>query len=210
MERASTAITAKLPRDVSVGTGNFAWNDLCWLAAWQIQARLATLVLVGLVAVVSLWAALTIMLSWSLMATFGYCLCRQRGLPDLLENSRPKPINAPELAWMRWALLSLLKAWLVGVQAFIFSRTVGWLLMRPDRRWRARLVRVVVLGIGLTLFGVTASHHMLRKAGYAEGDLLRFSFVGSFLHVPYQILLSAAVVRAAWTVFSSRTVWPSF
>lgn len=176
-----------------------AWNGVGLIAAWEIQSQLATLTLVALLAVVPIVPTLAVMLCWSFVAGAIYCYGRRRGLPDLLEEGTKgepdaKPCKAEALGWVA---LSIFKAWLAGIQPFIYSRTVCRLLVKPANCWRMRLARGAVLTVGLTLFGVTTAHHMLRKAGYSEGRIFRLSLVGSCLNVPYRILLSAAVINLA-------------
>jgi hypothetical protein len=125
------------------------------------------------------------------------------GLPDLFENSR---VSAPGSAKGRYAgfttmAFTLVKACLVGVQPFIYCRSLGFLL-RPAASLPRRVARLAVLWTGLTLFGVTATHHLLQKAGYSGGELLNFSYFGTMLNVAYRILISAVLVNAATGVVS--------
>jgi hypothetical protein len=173
------------------------WNGVGLVAAWEIQSQLATFALIGLLAVMSVLPALAIMLCWSLVAGVVYCHGRRRGMPDLLEaqaNSEPA-LARRRMTIVGSTLLSVTKAWLAGVQPFLYSRTACRVLTRPANCWRLRLARQAVLFVGLTLFGVTTAHHMLRKAGYSEGSIVRLSLAGSCLNVPYRILLSAAVLN---------------
>ena len=101
------------------------------------------------------------------------------------------------MRWLGKIGASIVRVWMVGLQAFVYSRTAGRVLLQPARCWRTRLTRIAVLGVGLTLFGVAAAHHMLAKAGLPEDRVLKLSFIGPFLNVPYRILLSAIVVNAA-------------
>jgi hypothetical protein len=48
-----------------------------------------------------------------------------------------------------------------------------------------------VLAAGATLFGVTTTHHILRKGGFEGQGLLKLSCVGSLLNVSYRTVLSA-------------------
>ena len=168
-----------------------------FVTAWEIQSQLATVTLIALVAFLPLWFAVVPMLLWSLVATGLYYASRRRGLPDLFEaGRRPKAGRASWPAMLFSTLLSAVKAWLAGVQPFIYSRTFCRVLVHPGRSIATRTARMAVLGVGLTLFGVTAAHHMLRKAGLPEDKVLRLSFVGPFLNVPYRLLLSAALINA--------------
>jgi hypothetical protein len=172
--------------------------ELGFVTLWELQSQLATIVLLALVAFAPIIVTLGVMISWSLLATCVYFHGRQRGLPDLLETTWNRPPLAPG-QWCGWAAktgFSLVKAWLAGVQPFLYSRTFARILARPANCWRMRLAHGVVLSVALTLFGVTAAHHMLRKAGLPDRRVLQLSYVGSFLNVPYRILLSAIVVNA--------------
>jgi len=91
------------------------------------------------------------------------------------------------------------RVWLAGFQAFVFSRASRRVLT-GRRRARNRLVRVGLLGVGLTLFGVTTAEHLLRRAGYRGDHLLRLCLIGPFLNVPYRTFLSAAVTHAVWSI----------
>ena len=181
------------------------WCSLGFLAAWRVQSQMATTATVGLSTLVSIWAALAVMVVWSSLATFAYYRGRSGGVPDLLARS---PLAAatgrtPWLSRIRGASVSVLKVFLAGVQPFLFSRTFCRILTKPVIGWRIRLARIAVLGFGLTLFGVTHSHHMLREAGYADGTALRISLLGSMLNVTYRIFLSAILFHSA-----SRFLFP--
>ncbi len=168
---------------------------------WEVQSYLATAALYGLLVLTSMWLTLPVMLAWSLLATVVFFHGRKRGLPDLLKD---EPLRSEQ----RWGLLGNLslyagRIWLVGIQAFLYSRTFCRVLDRePTRCRRSRLAQKAVLGVGLTLFGVTATHHMLSRAGYAGGKLLTLGMVGSICNVTYRVLLSAAVVGAVTQVMA--------
>jgi hypothetical protein len=138
------------------------------------------------------------MLVWSLVATIVCCNARRRGFPDLLArydcptNTRRPEVRLRSSAWF------VVRIWLAGVQAFIFSRTFRRHLT-GRRRTSKRLFRVALLGAGLTLFGVTTAEHLLRRAGYRGDQLMRLCLIGPFLNVPYRAFLSAAVTHAAWS-----------
>jgi hypothetical protein len=167
-----------------------------FVAAWEVQSQLATLVLVGLVATVPLAPALIVMLGWSFVACAVYCYSRRRGMPDLLEAHAARAAQEPRHVWaLKAAFLTAVKAWLAGLQPFVYSRTVCQVLSMPSQCRRIRLARGVVLFVGLTLFGVTAAHHMLRRAGYSEDRIFKLTLAGSCLNVPYRLLLSATAIN---------------
>jgi len=174
--------------------GKFSSGGL--VAAWELQSQLATIALLALVTVVSVVSALAVMIAWSLCAAILYSAARKRGLPDLLESTSAPRLSGTNVRLLIPACLGLLKAWLAGVQAFIFSRTACRVFSRPAQRWQSKMLRISVLGVGLTLFGVPAADHMLRTAGYKDARLLRLSLLAPFLNVPYRVLLSTLIVNA--------------
>lgn len=172
-------------------------NEVGFVAAWEVQSYIATAVLVALVGLLSPLAAVPVMLGWSLLAAVAYFVARKHGLPNLLEvpsggQRRPRHV----VGLCAGLAVTAVKAWLGGAQAFVYSRTVCRILSKPAHTPARRLCRVGVVGLGLTLFGVTAADHILRRAGYADGKLLRMSLLGPFLNVPYRVALSAVVVNA--------------
>ena len=172
---------------------NVAWRKAAFIGVWEGQSHLASLAYVGLVAFASIWVALGAMLVWSLIATVAFCTARERGYPNLLSS-----VNAPRRGAsniISYAALSLLRAWLAGMNAFIYSRCSGSLITARSGSCRARrLARVGALAVGLTLFGASSAEHLLRTAGYTGKRLVRMSLIGPFLHVPYRVMVSAAVV----------------
>ena len=176
------------------------WNDVGFVVAWEVQSKVATLAMIGLVAFVSIWVAVGALLVWSLVATSTYHKARQQGRPDLLENTWPAAgltglRGVPRLDWIGAAIVSVLRACLAGVQPFAYCQAFRRILHRPGRSRWVSLARSAIVGVGLTLFGVTTCHHLLRAAGYPDGQVLRLSFVGPFLNVPYRVLLSAMAVH---------------
>jgi hypothetical protein len=174
------------------------WNDVGFVAAWEVQSRAATIAMIALVAFVSIWVALGAMIVWSLVATSTYHNALQRGRPDLLKNTwlTSESRGVPLLDWIGAAIRSVLRACLAGVQPFLYCQAFSRILSRPSTCRRTSLGRTAILGVGLTLFGVTTCHHLLRAAGYPDARVLRLSFLGPFLNVPYRVLLSAFVVHA--------------
>jgi hypothetical protein len=166
-----------------------------------VQSQIATLVLVTLVAFASIWIALATMLVWALIATVGYCFARERGLPDLVTVQKPQTGTGPS-AFLRHAAGSVVKVWFIGLHNLVFARFAGAAMNGlPCRSTRCR--RLAVLTLGMTLFGVTTAEHLLRRAGFSGGSLVRRGMIGPFLNVPYRIFLSAAVMHGAIQVFDS-------
>jgi hypothetical protein len=170
-----------------------AISDAAFVVGWEVQSQISTLVLVTLVAFVSIWAALATMLVWSVVATIAYYHAREQGLPDLVTVQKPKTGNGTG-AFLRHAAGSAVKVWFIGLHNLVFARvaraSLGGL---PCRRTRWR--RLAVLSLGMTLFGATTAHHLLRSAGFSGGSLLRRGLIGPFLNVPYRIFLSAAATH---------------
>jgi hypothetical protein len=172
---------------------NVAWHKAAFIVFWEGQGYLSSLAYVALVAFATIWIAFGAMFVWSVLATLAFCAARERGYPNLLTDMPSPKREAGHLAG--YALRSVGRALLAGVNAFIFSRCSGFVLTKKHGSCRARrFARVGVLGVGLTLFGVSSAEHLLRTAGYSGGRLLRMSLIGPFLHVPYRVLVSAAVV----------------
>ncbi len=172
---------------------NVAWHKAAFIVFWEGQGHLSSLAYVALVAFASIWIALGAMFVWSVAATLVFCTARERGYPNMLsEMSLPKRRAS---SFASYAALSLVKAALAGVNSFIYARCSGFLLEEKQGCCRARrLARIGAIGLGLTLFGVSTAEHLLRSAGYSGSKLMRMSLWGPVLHVPYRVLLSAAMV----------------
>lgn len=157
--------------------------------------------LVALVAFVSIWAAMGIMLAWSLVATLAYCQAREHGLPDLVTVQRPRTSGGVS-CFLRHAAGSAVKVWFVGLHNLVFARLAGGVLCDGSTPFAKRR-RFAVLSLGMTLFGVTTAEHLLRRAGLSGKPLLRRSLIGPFLNVPYRIFLSAAVMHGVLQLMDS-------
>jgi hypothetical protein len=184
---------------------NESWNSIGFFGIWEAQSQLSAVVLLALTALVPPLLAFVPMLAWSLAATVVYCYARERGLPDLLEVKRSKePRRARSLvAAARELGLTAAKAWLAGLQSFVYSRSFCRVLGRPAITRKERFMRLGVVAVGLTMFGVSTSQHVLRRAGYSGGALLRIGFAGSALNVGYRVLLSALFVDIAARVLGT-------
>ena len=171
------------------------WRSVGFLGVWEAQSQLSTFVLVALSALLPVWLAFVPMLVWSLLATVVYYHARERGVPDLLDVAQPAVARERRglCSLARSLGVSAVKVWLAGVQSVLYARTCCRVLGTPAAGWR-KVARFGVLGVGLTMFGVTTSQHVLRRAGYQGADLLRLGFVGSCLNVPYRVLLSALFI----------------
>ncbi len=135
------------------------------------------------------------MLAWSLVAHVLYHHARERGLPDLVTIKRPERGGGP-FRFIRHAAGSAIRVWFVGLHNLLFAR-VACTVLRGGNGFAARTRRIGVLGLGMTLFGVTTAEHLLRRAGFSGSSLLYRGLIGPFLNVPYRIFLSAAVVHTA-------------
>jgi hypothetical protein len=138
------------------------------------------------------------MLTWSLVATLAYCHLRLRGLPDVFDTRwrRPSPRPNSWLPWLSATSASLVKAWLAGVQPYLYAKAVSGFLARPATRWSGRICQAAVLSPALMLFGVTAAHHLLRQAGLPSRRVLPVCCVGSVLNVSYRIVLGGVILGA--------------
>ena len=169
------------------------WHKAAFIAFWEGQGHLSTFAYVALVAFTSIWVAFGAMFVWSVLATLFFVAARERGYPNLLSSMSTPRLQPGHLAW--FAVGSVCRAWLAGVNAFAFTRCSGFLITQKQGSCRARRLALIgALGIGLTLFGVTAAEHLLRTAGYSGRKLARLTLIGPFLHVPYRVMVSAAVV----------------
>lgn len=174
------------------------WRAVGLLSIWEAQSQLSTVVLISLTALLPVWLAIGPMLAWSLIATVAYHLARQRGLPDVLDSAGAVARRGRGvLGLLRTGCLTAGRAWLAGFQAFLYTRTARRLLTNPARCRSRRLTRAGVVGLGLTLFGVSTTHHLLQRAGFSGSALLRLGFLGSLLNVTYRVLLSALVLDLA-------------
>jgi hypothetical protein len=170
-------------------------NDAAFVVAWEVQSQLATIVMFSLIAFVSIWASLATMLAWSVIACIIYHHARERGLPDLVTVEAPKRGYGPS-AFVRHAAGSAVRVWFVGLHNMVFAR-VACSVLRGGDGFEARARRAGILGLGMTLFGVTTAEHLLRRAGFKGSALLYRGLLGPFVNVPYRIFLSAAVMHAA-------------
>ena len=180
---------SRLPEKLS----SVAWHKAAFLVFWEGQGHLSSITCVALVAFANIWLAFVAMFVWSVLATLLFCAARERGYPNLLTELKAPERRSGRLAW--YTMRSVMRAWFAGLNAFVYSRCSRLLLVQKEGCCKARrIARVGVLGLGLTLFGVTSAEHLLRTAGYTGGRLLRRSLIGPFLHVPYRLMVSAAVL----------------
>lgn len=177
------------------------WHKAAFIVMWEGQGHLSSLAYVALVAFASIWVALGVMFVWSVAATFVFVAARERGYPNLLSDMSTPKRRAGNLA--SYAIVAVIRAAIAGVNAFVFTRCSGFLLEeKPGCSRTRRAARIGALGLGLTLFGVTTAEHLLRSAGYSGRRLMRMSMLGPVLHVPYKVLISAALVALLTNVFN--------
>ena len=172
------------------------WHEAAFVVGWELQSQIATVAFITLVALVSIWLALAVMLVWSVIATIAYCRAREMGYPSMLTESQARAGSRVH-STIKGAAFSFLKAWLAGFQAFAYSRVARYALVQENPCRLRRALRLLVLGVGLTLFGVTTAEHLLRKAGFTGTQLVRLGLIGPFLNVPYRLLISAGIVKFA-------------
>jgi hypothetical protein len=180
------------PLDLSHRVYESVLGDVTFSALWAVQSRLASITLLSLVALSHAWLALAVMCAWSLVATVAYFFARSHGAPDLLELGISKATGRTVSSSVADAFKSVFRIVLVGPPAFIFTKLLR--LQAPGACPRRRLCHAAVLGAGATLFGVTTTHHILRKGGFSGGRLLKLSCVGSLLNVSYRTALSALLL----------------
>jgi hypothetical protein len=154
-----------------------------------VQSRIASITLLSLVALSHAWLALGVMAAWSLLATVVYFIARVNGAPDLLELGMSKVGQRSVASSLTGAFVSLFRIVLVGPPAFIYTKLLR--LKPPGACPRRRFCHGAVLAAGATLFGVTTTHHILRKGGFEGQGLLKLSCAGSLLNVTYRTALSA-------------------
>lgn len=170
------------------------------MVGWEVQSHLSSITLIALIAFTSIWVALPVMLVWSLIATIAYCHARELGYPSLLAEEE---WHATATGAASFAARSAVKAWFAGFHTFAYAR-VATTLVSPDRSSvRGRVTRIAVLVLGMTLFGVSAAEHLLRRAGYEGKRLVQLGLMGPFLNVPYRVLISALVLHAVAGIFAS-------
>jgi len=165
---------------------------------WAVQSRLASIALFGLIAFSSVWLTLGLMFAWSIAATFVYFVARSYGAPDLLEIHMPSFNQTRVQTSLMGTFSSVFRICIVRLPAFVFTRLVR--LKAPGHCHRRRFCHGIVLAAGVTLFGVTTTHYLLRKGGFSGSSLLQLSCVGSVLNVSYRTMLNALFI-AAFTHF---------
>jgi hypothetical protein len=179
------------------------------VTVWEVQSQLATLALLAMAALTPIWLAMATMIAWALIATCAYRYARRKGFPDMLEASWRRPPAEPK-RWGRWlgsVCVSGVRAWLAGIQPYLYCLAVGRVLAAPAQSWRRGLVRKSILVVGCTLFGVTAVHHLLRRAGIAERQAFRYSLLGPFLNVPYRVMLTFIAVDVILGRVNAPFIW---
>jgi hypothetical protein len=164
-------------------------NHATFAAVWAVQSRLASITLLSLVALSHPWLGLGIMAAWSLIATVLYFVARLHGAPDLFELGMSSSARRTVASSLTGAFLWVFRIVLVGPPAFIYTKLLR--LAAPGKCVRRRFCHAAVLAAGATLFGVTTTHHILRKGGFEGRGLLKLSCAGSLLNVSYRTALSA-------------------
>jgi hypothetical protein len=171
--------------------------DGAFIVGWELQSHFSSVALIAFARFGSVGMTIPIMLIWSVVTTIAFYQARRLGRPDLLERTswgtKSRVIHVRFLSTM-W---SALKAWLAGIQAFIYARLFARLLQNSAIYWHQRAAKFTVLGFGLTVFGVPTAHHLLSKAGYRSRSLLKFALVAVFLNVPFRVLASSFLVQSS-------------
>jgi hypothetical protein len=167
-------------------------REIRFLLLWEVQSRLAGIVLLALAASAAFWIGLAVMLPWALLATVVYENRRGAGLPDVVAP----PARSETGNKRRWFAYGL-KAWLfIGWQPIAYARISGPLLRRSQGCAAARAGRFTALAFGLVFFGVTPAHHLLRKAGYGPRRTYAMNLGARFLNTPFKLAQATLVVAA--------------
>jgi hypothetical protein len=180
-------------------------SDAAFVVGWEVQSQLSTITLVTLIAFLSIWVALATMLIWSLIAHFVYVFAREHGMPSLVTVQAPKTDRGPS-TFLRHAAGSAVRVWFVGLHNMIFAH-VACSVLRGGGGFGRRARRIAILGLGMTLFGVTTAEHLLRRAGFSGSSLRYRGMIGPFLNVPYRIFLGAAVMHGLIHLVHAFAAW---
>ncbi|HEX5370368.1 MAG TPA: hypothetical protein VFY10_13210 [Dehalococcoidia bacterium] len=177
-----------------------SWRKAAFLVGWEVQSHISSITLIALVAFTSIWATLPVMLVWSAIATIAYCYARERGYPSLFTEDEWSGTASSTASYVT---RSAVKAWFAGFHAFAYARIASPMLCPSRRGLRAQTSRIALLVLGMTLFGVTAAEHMLRRAGLQGRRLVQVALLGPLLNVPYRVLLSALILHAVLGLFAT-------
>lgn len=132
---------------------------------------------------------------WGLAVTHLYETARSYGLRDVMETPRPNKIgNKPRLLhWlpitMSWLMYGL-KVFFLGYKQYAYTRGFRSLIQSRQGGWP----RTVVIAGGLMLFGVTASHHILRMAGLPVRQVYWGNMFARVLELPAKFVQTTAVM----------------
>ncbi len=180
-------------------------SETGFATAWALQARLAGLALLAAVAFFSVWLALAATLGWSLIATSAYFHIREGGAPDLLEIQFRRGATGSR-GNCGSALYCAFRVLLIGPPAFVFAKLAALTMNRSACKGVRSWLSPAALVVGLTLFGVTSTHHLLQHAGYRGSNLLHLSYGGSLLNVGYRVVIGALIINAITYIVSLLNV----
>jgi hypothetical protein len=182
-------------RDLGLWLRRQARSDAGFVTAWAIQARLSGIMLLAILALVSFWVALVVMLAWGIVATIVYFHARERGAPDLIELPTRAYHRAGAIGRTMHVGVRLFGLLVIGIPALLYTRLAPLADRVPVGGTHSLHIQRISLFFGLTFFGVTTAHHILRRSGYSGSSLLRLSCLGSCLNVGYRVLAGAFVLN---------------
>jgi len=181
--------TPRLPTQL-VGNAGF-------LVIWELQARLSAIVIVGLIALASIWIAFLVALLWAILAAHLYDVGMRKGYPDVFETE----VKTNEMSKLRLRLVGTLITWakvifLAGVDFVILAKGSDWFQRHCGSQNLAKLTHRLTIAASLVIFGVTANHHLLRKAGYSPQKVYWGNMAARFANVPFTIFVGTVRVAS--------------
>lgn len=186
------------------------FKEMEFLTLWELQSRVATLVRLGLVAVLTVTIgflpAIVItsvaMLPWGIIATLYYERRRRLGLADVFEVGVEAEVRSRN-GW-RWSQLGLKLFFFIGLQTWISAWLANWLFRQSGQRqsshWGQRLLRLGAMVVCLIFFGVTPAHHVLSRAGYDQDEVLRRNLLGRIPNTVYVTAIEAPLMLHVMTI----------
>ncbi|OGY23401.1 MAG: hypothetical protein A2172_04195 [Candidatus Woykebacteria bacterium RBG_13_40_15] len=166
-------------------------KEIGFIGVWQFQARLSATILLSLAAFIGAWQAVIVMLPWGLTATHWYETARANGLQDILETPAPTKNKGQRLgSWLFYGL----KIYLFDFKQFVFFHLLGPSISRRSKSSLRMQGRRLLIILGMTLFGVLATHHALSLAGYSRRQIYWGNMAARVLNIPVKILETTILV----------------
>jgi len=158
----------------------------------------------SLIALAPIWAGLLLMALWSMATTVIYIWTREHGCPDILEIRLKRAESDPGLS-PRAVAASAVKVWFAGIHVVAFAKLAHPFVHTRRMRLPGRVLRVVLLAAGMTLFGVSTTEHLLRRAGFRGDRLVRFALIGPLVHIPFAFFAGHALFE--WLMDLMLSYW---